>query len=90
MKLTAEVYKCAVLTVIAVLLAAILWRMPEHSKDAIVSEEIRRFVPINGTSQGVDIAMDTKIGTLCKSWDWKSKDEYNSLRTCFDLYNLYK
>jgi len=53
------------------------------------SGDFQRFVLING--QGSDVAFDTKVGVLCKTEAVvDSKNGNNALRTCFDLYNLYK
>ena len=53
------------------------------------SGDFQRFVLINGA--GSDVAFDTKVGVLCKTAALvDNKNGNDALRTCFDLYNLYK
>lgn len=51
---------------------------------------IRRFEPVvtHGTS---DVALDTKTGQLCRTWDWAYKsnptaNDLNALPTCYSLF----
>jgi hypothetical protein len=51
---------------------------------------IRRFEPV--TSHGTsDVALDTKTGQLCRTWDWVYKNrpdaaDLNDLPTCYSIY----
>ncbi len=55
-----------------------------------VEPPIRRFEPVvtHGTS---DVALDTKTGQLCRTWEWVYKNnptanDLNSLPTCYSLF----
>lgn len=51
---------------------------------------IRRFEPV--TSHGTsDVALDTKTGQLCRTWDWEYRNksdvhDLNDLPTCYSIY----
>jgi len=51
---------------------------------------IRRFEAV--TSHGSsDVALDTKTGQLCRTWEWEYKNnptanDINSLPTCYSIY----
>ncbi|HEX4032704.1 MAG TPA: hypothetical protein VHX20_20255 [Terracidiphilus sp.] len=51
---------------------------------------IRRFEPV--TSHGTsDVALDTKTGRLCRTWDWEYKNnpeanDLNDLPTCYSIF----
>ena len=55
-----------------------------------VEPPIQRFVPV--TSRGsADVALDTKTGSLCRTWNWEYKNNPDShglggLVLCNDLY----
>lgn len=60
-------------------------------KDNSASEPpIRRFEPVvtHGSS---DVALDTKTGQLCRTWEWQYKNDptandLNDLPTCYSIF----
>lgn len=51
---------------------------------------LRRFEAV-ATHGSADVALDTKTGQLCRTWDWAYKDnpsatDLNELPTCYSIY----
>ena len=70
------------------------------TKDSRTTEtattDFQRFVPIATTTpsfEGVqpgNLALDTKTGTLCKTWDWNlASSSLNGLAECQMVYATY-
>lgn len=82
----------------AILVAVLFLQQPdgcdEHQAPKETSQPkeppIRRFEPV--TSHGlIDVALDTKTGQLCRTWDWVYKNnpmaaDLNDLPTCYSLF----
>lgn len=65
---------------------------PVQSVERKPSHPINRFEKIQNFR--VDVALDTKTGQLCKTWEWQSTnrqnpDSYENLPLCVDLYNRF-
>jgi len=51
---------------------------------------IQRFVPVPSHGSA-DVALDTKTGSLCRTWNWEYKNNpdahgLDNLALCYDLY----
>jgi len=55
--------------------------------------DFQRFIPINSPNpliEGVqpgNVALDTRTGRICKSWDWQqSSSSLNSIPECYKIF----
>lgn len=78
---------------LTLLLASCNLQKPTAEPKETATLDFQRFVPLPSSTPLVDgvqagnLALDTKTGRLCKSWEWlQANTELNELPECYKIY----